>query len=216
MTAVGVAAQRIVPTVPRSAWALLLAASTVLLYLAFRGQWTLPWYAPAASAVTFVMPYFYGAGAESWGRWQFGILTGYCGVAPLALLPVGVLAAWRHPGGRFVLGLGTIALALHYGAPGVAALAELPGLSLGTNLRLMPLVALSLATVVGFAMEWLRDPEPARRRLRWVLLAWFALLTTLAFLAVVAAHTAPAAPPSHCADVRKPASCSAKCRIVTR
>lgn len=163
------------------------------LVFAYRGQWTLPWYAPAASAVTFVMPYFYGAGAESWGRWQFGILTGYCGVASLALLPVGVLAAWRHPGGRFVLGLGTIALALHYGAPGVAALAELPGLSLGTNLRLMPLVALSLATVVGFAMQWLRDPEPARRRLRWVLLAWFALLTTLAFLAVVAAHTAPAA-----------------------
>jgi len=41
MTAVGVAAQRIVPTVPRSAWALLLAASTAVLYLAFRGQWTL-------------------------------------------------------------------------------------------------------------------------------------------------------------------------------
>jgi glycine betaine/proline transport system permease protein len=42
MTAVGVAAQRIVPTFPRSAWALLLAISTALLYLAFRGQWTLP------------------------------------------------------------------------------------------------------------------------------------------------------------------------------
>ncbi|HEX5014402.1 MAG TPA: ABC transporter permease subunit [Candidatus Limnocylindrales bacterium] len=42
MTAAGLAAQRIVPTVPRSAWALLLAASTAVLYLAFRGQWTLP------------------------------------------------------------------------------------------------------------------------------------------------------------------------------
>ena len=42
MTAIGVGAQRIVPTVPRSAWALLLAASTAILYLALRGQWTLP------------------------------------------------------------------------------------------------------------------------------------------------------------------------------
>ena len=42
MTAVGVAAQRFVPAVPRRAWAALLAVAAVVIYLAFRGQYTLP------------------------------------------------------------------------------------------------------------------------------------------------------------------------------
>ena len=42
MTAVGVAAQRFVPGVPRRAWAGLMAVAAVLAYLAFRGQFTLP------------------------------------------------------------------------------------------------------------------------------------------------------------------------------
>ena len=42
MTAVGVAAGRLVPGIPRYAWALLGAVAAVLLYLVFRGQATLP------------------------------------------------------------------------------------------------------------------------------------------------------------------------------
>lgn len=42
MTAVGVAAQRFVPGVPRRAWAALMAVAAILAYLAFRGQFTLP------------------------------------------------------------------------------------------------------------------------------------------------------------------------------
>ena len=42
MTAVGVAAQRYVPSIPRSWWAAILAFTTAVLYLAFRGQYTLP------------------------------------------------------------------------------------------------------------------------------------------------------------------------------
>ena len=42
MTAVGVAAARLVPGIPRSAWALIGAITAVALYLVFRGQGTLP------------------------------------------------------------------------------------------------------------------------------------------------------------------------------
>jgi glycine betaine/proline transport system permease protein len=42
VTAVGVAAQRIVPSIPRGAWAALLGVVAVLLYLVFRDQYTLP------------------------------------------------------------------------------------------------------------------------------------------------------------------------------
>ncbi len=155
------------------------------LVFAYRGQWTLPLYAPAASAVTFLMPSFYGTGAESWGRWQFNILTGYVGILPVAILPVAVLAAWRWPGGRFFLGLAAVALALHYGAPGLAALAALPGLSLGTNLRLMPLVALALAALVAIGVEWLRDPGAPHPGWRRTLRAWFILVVVATGAAVL-------------------------------
>ena len=42
MTAVGVAAQRYVPSISRGSWAVILAVTSAVLYLAFRGQWTLP------------------------------------------------------------------------------------------------------------------------------------------------------------------------------
>jgi glycine betaine/proline transport system permease protein len=42
LTAVGVAAQRIVPDIPRRAWAVGLAIVAILAYLAFRDQYTLP------------------------------------------------------------------------------------------------------------------------------------------------------------------------------
>jgi hypothetical protein len=160
---------------------------------AYRGQWTLPLYASPASAATFVMPYFYGTATESWGRWQFNILTGWAGIVPVAVLPIAVIAAWRRPGGRFFLGLAALALALHYGAPGLATLVELPGLSLGTNLRLMPLVAFALAALVAFALEWLRDPGAPHPGLRWAMCGWFALVVALSLVAVLAHQAEPRA-----------------------
>lgn len=158
---------------------------------AYRGQWTLPLYASAASAATFVMPYFYGTGLESWSRWQFNIVTGWIGIVPLAVLPVAVVAAWRWPGGRFFLGLAAFALGLHYGAPGLAMLAELPGLSLGTNLRLMPLVAFALATLAALGLESLRDPGPPHRGLRWAVCGWFAVVVGLSLVAVLVFQAEP-------------------------
>jgi hypothetical protein len=163
------------------------------LVFAYRAQWTLPLYVPPASIVTFVMPYFYGTGVEAWGRWQFNIATGYAGIVPMALLPIAVVAAWRWPGGRFVLGVTTLALALHYGVPGLAGLAEVPGLSLGTNLRLMPLVAFGLAVLVAVAVERLREPGETAPALRWALLVWFAGVVVLTLVAVLAHHGEPRA-----------------------
>ena len=163
------------------------------LVFAYRGQWTLPLYVPATSVVTFVLPYFYGTGAESWGRWQFNILTGYVGIVPIAVLPIAVIAAWRRPGGRFILGLAALALALHYGAPGLAPLAELPGLSLGTNLRLMPLIAFALAVLVAFGMESLREPRVPRPGLPWAVRIWFTIVVALTVVAVLAHRTEPGA-----------------------
>lgn len=163
------------------------------LVFAYRGQWTLPLYAPLASAATFVMPYFYGTGREAWGQWQFNILTGYVGIVPLAVFPLAVLAAWRWPGGRFFVGLLVLALGLHVGAPGLASLAELPGLSLGTNLRLMPLVAFALAAVTAFGVERLRDPGELPPATRWMVHAWFSVVVTLALLAVLAHQAEPRA-----------------------
>lgn len=163
------------------------------LVFAYRGQWTLPLYTPARTAVTFLLPYFYGTGAQSWGPWQFNIINGWIGVVPLALLPVAVVGAWRRTGGRIVLGLAAVTLALHYEAPGLAILSQLPGLSLGTNLRLMPFVAFALAVLTAFGVEWLSETRPPSARLRWAVPIWFGALVALGFLAVVADHARPAA-----------------------
>jgi len=163
------------------------------LVFAYRGQWTLALSAPARSAVTFLMPYFYGTGAEAWGPWQFNILTGWVGIVPIAALPVAVVAAWRRPGGRFMLGLGAIALALHFGAPVLFALSTLPGLSLGTNLRLMPLIALALAALVAFAAERLGERVETGPGLRHAVAAWFLVVAALALGAVAGARTERAA-----------------------
>jgi hypothetical protein len=163
------------------------------LVFAYRGQWTLPLWAPARSAVTFVMPYFYGTGAQAWGPWQFNILVGWVGIVPIVTLPVAVVAAWRRPGGRFVLGLGAIALALHFGMPVLFALSTLPGLSLGTNLRLMPLIALALAALVAFAAEWLGERVETGPRLRRAVAVWFVVVITATLGVVAGARTEPAA-----------------------
>jgi membrane protein YfhO len=163
------------------------------LVLAYRAQWTLPLYTPWRSAVTFLMPYYYGTGAQSWGPWQFNIITGWVGIVPLAVLPLAVVAAWRRPGGRIVLGLAIVTLALHYHAPGLGALSEVPGLSLGTNLRLMPLLAFALAVLTSLGIEALATSDRPSRWLAHGVLGWFVLVGALALLGVTIDHVTPAA-----------------------
>ncbi len=158
----------------------------------YRSQWTPIFSAPLRSATTFLMPYYYGVGQESWGGWQFAVLTGFAGIVTLAVLPLGVRAALRRGDGRFFAGLAAAALVLHYGLPGVSLIAEVPGFSLGTNLRLMPLIAFALCVLAALGLESLRAEQPDRAG-RWLVGGWFTTVVALAFVAIVQDHTRAAA-----------------------
>jgi hypothetical protein len=174
-----------------------LAAAQILPFLdyaresaiyAYRSQWTFPLHAPAATLVTFLMPGFYGTGAEFWGPWQFVITVTFVGLVPIAAFPLALLDAGRRPAVRFFAGAAVVVAGIHYGAPGLGALALLPGMDLGNNLRLMPFLALAASALgalgldaaargAGTASAW-----PAR-----LARAWFVVLA-VAGLAAVAVH----------------------------
>jgi hypothetical protein len=158
----------------------------------YRSQWTPIFSAPLRSAATFLMPYYYGTGHESWGVWQFAVQTGYVGIVTLAVLPLGVRAAVRRADGRFFAGLAAVGLALHYGLPGVSLAAEIPGFSLGTNLRLMPLIAFALCVLAALGLETLRA-ENADRVAPWLVGGWFTAVAVLALVAMAQDHARAAA-----------------------
>lgn len=158
----------------------------------YRSQWTPTFSAPLRSATTFLMPYYYGVGTEAWGPWQFAVLTGYVGIVTLAVLPVGVRAALRRGDGRFFVGLAAVALALHYGLPGLSLVAEVPGFSLGTNLRLMPLIAFALCVLAALGLESLQAAK-TDRAVPWLVSGWFTAVAALAFVAVAQDHGRAAA-----------------------
>jgi hypothetical protein len=160
--------------------------------LVYRSQWTPIFWAPLRSAATFLMPYYYGAGKESWGVWQFAVQTGYAGIVTLAVLPLGVRAALRRADGRFFVGLAAVCLALHYGLPGVSLAAEVPGFSLGTNLRLMPLIAFALCVLAALGLETLRAERPDRVAARLVG-GWFTAVAVLALVVTAQDHARAAA-----------------------
>ena len=159
---------------------------------AYRSQWTPIFSAPLRSATTFLMPDYYGIGKEAWGPWQFAILTGYVGIVTLAVLPLGVRAALRRADGRFFVGLAAAGLVLHYGLPGVTLAAEIPGFSLGTNLRLMPLIAFALCVLAALGLESLRAAT-ADRAVPWLVGGWFTAVAVLALVAVAQDHARTAA-----------------------
>lgn len=120
---------------------------------AYRSTWTPLFHVPAASAITFLLPEFYGTGVESWGQWQFNIQTTYVGLVPWLALPVALAARWRTAPARFFAALAVVVAAVHYGVPGAGALATIPGMSLGTNLRLMPLLAFALCVLGALGLD---------------------------------------------------------------
>jgi hypothetical protein len=155
--------------------------------LAYRTQWMAALSAPADAAVTLVMPYAFGSARDAWGPWQFNIVSTYVGLVPILLAPLGALAGVRRGGplgSRFFLGYVLLVAAIHYGVPGVAQLAALPGLSLGANLRLMPHLELGLCALGALGADAIaRGQVPVRGwpvRLTFVAvalgaLAWVAL-----------------------------------------
>ena len=158
----------------------------------YRSQWTPIFSAPFRSATTFLMPYYYGVGKEAWGVWQFAVQTGYVGIVTLAVLPLGARAALRHGEERFFVGLAAVGLALHYGLPGVSLAAEVPGFSLGTNLRLMPVIAFALCVLAALGLEALRAEKPDRV-VPWLVGGWFTAVAVLVLVAIAQDHTRAAA-----------------------
>ena len=158
---------------------------------AYRSQWMAPLDVPPAAAITLAMPYAFGSGVDAWGPWQFNIVATYVGLVPLLLAPLGALAAWRRPGGRFFTVYTVVAAGLHYGLPGAAHIAALPGLALGTNLRLMPHLEFGLCVLGALGVEALACGEARWRG--WPVRAAFVVIVLAAFGWVVAHHGAPGA-----------------------
>ncbi len=158
---------------------------------AYRSQWMAPLGVPPGAAVTLLMPYAFGSGADAWGRWQFNIVSTYAGLVPVLLAPLGALAGWRRVGGRFFAGFVLVVAAVHYGLPGAATLATLPGLALGPNLRLMPYLVFGLAVLGAFGVDAIARGEADARG--WPLRACFVVLALAGFGWVAANLGSPGA-----------------------
>ncbi|MEX2147892.1 MAG: YfhO family protein [Candidatus Rokuibacteriota bacterium] len=154
---------------------------------AYRSAWTPRLSVPPGALITFLLPEFYGVGAESWGRWQFNIQSTYVGLVPVLALPAALAAAWRTAAVRFFAGLGAVVAAVHYGMPGVTALAATPGMSLGTNLRLMPLLAFAVCVLGAAGLEAVARAAPAQRAMLTRLVRGWAVALVVAALACVLA-----------------------------
>jgi hypothetical protein len=130
---------------------------------AYRSQWMAALGVPPAAAATLVMPYAFGSAGDAWGPWQFNIVSTYVGLVPILLAPLGALSGWHRPGGRFFTIYTLVVAAIHYGLPGAAQLATLPGLSLGANLRLMPHLELGLCVLGALGADAIaRGEAPVR------------------------------------------------------
>jgi membrane protein YfhO len=158
---------------------------------AYRTQWMAPLSVPPAAAITLALPYAFGSGRDAWGPWQFNIASTYVGLVPLLLVPLGARAGWRRPGGRFFILYMLIVAAVHYGLPGGAQIATLPGLSLGANLRLMPHLDFAICVLGALGADALarKDVAPPGWTVRLALVA----IALAAFGWVAAHHDAPGA-----------------------
>jgi hypothetical protein len=173
--AVGVTAVQILPALDY------MRDSAVYFY---RSQWTPPLAGGARSALTALMPYFYGVGTQTWSGWQFGIMSTYVGVVLLLGLPLALLA-WRRSPTRPLLVMALAVAAIHYGAPGVDALADAPGMALVNKLRLMPLLVFPVCALGALGLDVVarRSTGPPTREVLLVR-AWFVALVVIGLAAV--------------------------------
>jgi hypothetical protein len=165
----------------------------------YRSQWTPPLAAGARSALTALMPYYFGAGTQSWFGWQFGIMSTYVGVVLLLALPLALLAWRRSPTVPLAVMAAGVA-AIHYGAPGLDALADAPGMALVNKLRLMPLLVFPVCALGALGL----DAATARgtgatTRTPLAIRAWFVTLVVIGLAAVAHVLGEPSV-----ADLRPP------------
>lgn len=158
--------------------------------LAYRADWMPVLSIPFRSAITFLMPYYYGSptGGDFWGPWNFNEISLSVGLVPWVLLPVALVLGWRRPGTIFFTALAIVAAAILYGAPlVVAAEAALPIRALVPNYRLAaPLLIVSLCALGAIGVDRLVDAGPGpRRAAERAVKVWFAALAGLALLSLV-------------------------------
>lgn len=150
----------------------------------YRSQWTPPLIAGARSALTALMPYFFGAGTQTWSGWQFGIMSTYVGVAVLLALPLAFLA-WRRSPTLPLAAMAAVVAAVHYGAPGTEALADAPGMALVNKLRLMPLLVFPVCALGALGIDVIAGRAAGlAARSAAVVRAWFAVLVVVGLVAV--------------------------------
>jgi hypothetical protein len=154
---------------------------------AYRGQWTPTLHVPVQAAITFLMPLFYGTGTQTWSTWQFNITSTYVGIVPVLALPLALVAGGRRRETRYFVALAALVAAVHYGAPVAAAVANAPGMSLGTNLRLMPLLVFAVCVLGALGVDGVLGASATARAQDRVLAGWFVLLVAVA-LTVVTVH----------------------------
>jgi hypothetical protein len=161
----------------------------------YRNQWTPPLTPEPRAAITALMPHFFGAGARTWSGWQFGITATYVGLVLLLGVPLAALA-WRHAGTRPLAAMAALVAAIHYGASGVEALADAPGMALVNKLRLMPLFVFPLCALgaLGLDVAARAREAPAARSVA-VVRAWFIALVVIGLgaVALVSGEVAAAA-----------------------
>ncbi|MBI4591412.1 MAG: YfhO family protein [Candidatus Rokubacteria bacterium] len=160
-----------------------LRASSVLFY---RSEWMYVFSLPLRSAITFLMPYYYGSptGDDFWGPANFNEITATVGVLPWVVLPLALLAAWSRAGTKFFFGLLALAAVMLYELPVLAAaLANLPPLSMAINTRISGFLVLSLCVLSGLGLDAIRKAPPACLhtaqtgvRVAFLILAGFSLL----------------------------------------
>ncbi len=148
----------------------------------YRSQWTPPLAAGARSALTALMPYFFGVGTQTWSGWQFGIMSTYVGVVPLLGLPLALLAWRRSPTVPLAVMAAGVA-AIHYGAPVADALADAPGMALVNKLRLMPLLVFPVCALGALGLDAAAGGR-APTRSTVAVRAWFVALVVIALAAV--------------------------------
>ena len=150
----------------------------------YRSQWTPPLAAGARSALTALMPYFFGVGTQTWSGWQFGIMSTNVGVVVLLALPLTALAWRRSPTLPLAVMAAGVA-AIHYGAPGVDMLADAPGMALVNKLRLMPLLVFPVCALGALGLDVAAARGgPLAVRAAITLRAWFVVLALIALTAV--------------------------------
>lgn len=146
---------------------------------AYRSQWMAALAVPPEAAITWLMPYAFGSAADAWGRWQFNIVSTHAGLVPLLLAPLGATARGRA-GARFFTVFVAVVAAVHYGLPGAAEVASLPGLALGTNLRLMPYLVFGVCALGALGADRLARGEGGAGA--WLLRGWFVVLALGGFV----------------------------------